>query len=122
MLLCRVSQSLVIGMCRLFHGPIHNSSSDNVWLPSDSGVSFFFFWWSTEDSCSSLTHEPLLFLLIMALAILVLDPKPFRSVMVDPKEPQEDKVFRFTSLEGTPIPFSVLFSELSTLITEGGSS
>lgn len=113
-------------MCRLFQGPIHNSSSsDNVWSLCDSSVSRLFLWLSTEVSCSSLAHEPLLFLSIMALAILVLDPKPFMSAIVEPKEPQEDSVLRFTSLFGErhmPTPFSVLFSEPSVLSSGGGSS
>lgn len=106
-----VSQSFVIGMCRLFQGPIHNSSSsDNVWSLWDSSVSLLSLWLSTEVSCSSLTHGPLLFLSIKPLAILVLDPKLLRSVMVDPREPQEGRVLRLTSTsEGThvPVPFSV---------------
>lgn len=120
------SQSFVIGMCRLFQGPIHNSSSsDNVWSLWDSSVSLLFLWLSTEVSWSSLTHGPLLFLSMKALAILVLDPKLLRSVMVDPREPQEDRVLRLTStLQGIHVlvSFSVSFPEPSMLITGGGSS
>lgn len=121
-----VSQSFVIGMCRLFQGPIHNSSSsDNVWSLWDSSVSLLFLWLSADVSWSSLTHGSLLFLSIKVLLILVLDPKLLRSVMVDPRESQEDRVLRLTStLEGThvPVPFSVSFPEPSMLIMGGGSS
>lgn len=120
------SQSFVIGMCRLFQGPIHNSSSsDNVWSLWDSIVSLLSLWLSTEVSCSSLTHGPLLFLSIKTLAIFVSDPKLLRSVMVDPREPQEDRVLRLTStleLTHVPVPFSVLFPLPSVLIIGGGSS
>lgn len=120
------SQSFVIGMCRLFQGPIHNSSSsDNVWSLWDSRVSLLSLWLSTEVSWSSLTHRPLLFLSIKALAIFVLDPKLLRTVMLDPREPQEERVLRLTStLQGTHIsvPFSVLFSVPSILTIGGGSS
>lgn len=67
----------------------------------------------------------LLFLSIKALAKLVLDPKRLRSVMVDPREPQEDRVLRLTStLEGThvPVSFFVSFPVASMLIMGGGSS
>lgn len=121
-----VSQSFVIGMCRLFQGPIHNSSSsDNVWSLWDSSVSLLVLWLSTEVSWSSLTHGPLLFLSIKVLLILGLDAKIFRFVMVDPRESQEDRVLRLTStLEGThvPVPFSVSFSEPSVLRMGAGSS
>lgn len=120
------SQSFVIGMCRLFQGPIHNSSSsDNVWSLWDSSVSLLFLWLSTEVSCCSVTHGPLLFLSIVALAILVLDPKLLSSLMVEPRELQEDRVLRLMSmLEGTlvPLSFSASFPMSSTLITGGGSS
>ncbi len=120
------SQSFVIGMCRLFQGPIHNSSSsDNVWSLWDSSVSLLSLWLSTEVSCSSLTHRTLLFLSIKTLAILVLDPKLLRSVIVDPREPQEDWVFRLTSTlveTHAPVLFSVLFPVLSMLLMGVGSS
>lgn len=120
---CTASQSLVIGMCRLFQGPIHNSSSsDNVLSLWDSSVSLLSLWLSTEVSCSSLTHGTLLFLSIKALAILVLGPKLLRSAMAGPRD---DRVFRLTStLEEThvPVPFSVLFPVPSMLIIGGGSS
>lgn len=121
-----VSQSFVIGMCRLFQGPIHNSSSsDKVWSLWDSSVSLLSLWLSTEVSCSSLTNWPLLFLSIKTFAILVLDPKLLRSLMEDPREPQEGRVLRLTStLGGThvPVPFSVSFSVPSMLIMLEGSS
>lgn len=121
-----VSQSFVIGMCKLFQGPIHNSSSsDNVWSLWDPSVSLLSLWLSTEVSCSSPTQRPLLFLSIKTLAILVLDPKLLRSVTVDPKEPREGRQLRLMStLAGAhvPAPFSVSFSGPSMPRVGEGSS
>lgn len=113
-------------MCRLFQGPIHNSSSsDIVWSLWDSSVSLLSLWLSTDVSCSSFTLRPLLFLSIKTLAILFLDPKLLTSVIVDPKEPEEGRVLRLTSVLGAthvPVPFSVSFADPSILVMGVGSS
>lgn len=113
-------------MCRLFQGPIHNSSSsDNVWSLWDSSVSLLSLWLSTDVSCSSFVPRPLLLLSINTLEILFLDPKPLTSVIVDPTEPLGGRVLRLTStLEGThvPVPFCGSFPVSSMLTMGAGSS
>lgn len=113
-----VSHSFVIGMCRLFQGPIQSSSSSD-WVrslcdPKGSLTS----WLSTVDSCSS--------------TFCVLSPSPFTTfdfeailsgpVVLEARDPLEGLVVRFCSPAEAPVIMGLFKGIRSSCVTASLSS